>query len=221
MPPVQSSTPAQDVTSPPTKSKLKLPVLISIIIFLIVIGIASAAYLFLNNSNKQKACTLEAKICPDGSTVGRTGPNCEFAPCPSSQAPQGKPTDPTASWKTYTNTDHGFSFKYPQGFNPIVTNDIPAQFSLRFEKGTDSFAFDAKPTDYGSFESRLTPTKTTVINEISWILYPESEYCDAGECGKTSKSYQTKYNDMYYTIYLTTIDEDVAEQILSTFKFTK
>jgi len=30
------------------------------------------------------ACTAEAKICPDGSAVGRTGPNCEFAPCPSS-----------------------------------------------------------------------------------------------------------------------------------------
>jgi len=30
----------------------------------------------------QKACTLEAKVCPDGSSVGRTGPNCEFAPCP-------------------------------------------------------------------------------------------------------------------------------------------
>ena len=27
-------------------------------------------------------CTLEAKLCPDGSAVGRTGPNCEFAPCP-------------------------------------------------------------------------------------------------------------------------------------------
>jgi hypothetical protein len=30
----------------------------------------------------QKACTLEAKLCPDGSYVGRTGPNCEFAACP-------------------------------------------------------------------------------------------------------------------------------------------
>ena len=29
-----------------------------------------------------KACTMEAKICPDGSSVGRTGPNCEFSPCP-------------------------------------------------------------------------------------------------------------------------------------------
>lgn len=28
------------------------------------------------------ACTLEAKICPDGTAVGRVGPNCEFAACP-------------------------------------------------------------------------------------------------------------------------------------------
>jgi hypothetical protein len=28
------------------------------------------------------ACTMEAKVCPDGSTVGRVGPNCEFAACP-------------------------------------------------------------------------------------------------------------------------------------------
>ena len=31
---------------------------------------------------KQVACTMEAKICPEGSAVGRTGPNCEFALCP-------------------------------------------------------------------------------------------------------------------------------------------
>src|SRR5487761_2425848 len=29
-----------------------------------------------------QACTAEAKLCPDGSSVGRTGPNCEFAVCP-------------------------------------------------------------------------------------------------------------------------------------------
>ena len=29
-----------------------------------------------------KGCTEEAKVCPDGSAVGRTGPNCEFAACP-------------------------------------------------------------------------------------------------------------------------------------------
>ena len=28
------------------------------------------------------ACTMEAKLCPDGSAVGRSGPNCEFSACP-------------------------------------------------------------------------------------------------------------------------------------------
>jgi len=31
---------------------------------------------------KPVACTAEAKICPDGSAVGRVGPNCEFKSCP-------------------------------------------------------------------------------------------------------------------------------------------
>lgn len=33
-----------------------------------------------------KACTEEAKQCPDGSSVGRSGPNCAFAPCPTGVA---------------------------------------------------------------------------------------------------------------------------------------
>ncbi len=37
-------------------------------------------------------CTMEAKQCPDGSYVGRSGPNCEFAPCPSSSLPSGNCT---------------------------------------------------------------------------------------------------------------------------------
>ena len=30
----------------------------------------------------QTACTMDAKLCPDGSSVGRSGPKCEFAACP-------------------------------------------------------------------------------------------------------------------------------------------
>ncbi|MCF7865303.1 MAG: hypothetical protein K9M11_02250 [Candidatus Pacebacteria bacterium] len=28
------------------------------------------------------ACTMDARICPDGSAVGRSGPSCEFSACP-------------------------------------------------------------------------------------------------------------------------------------------
>lgn len=43
------------------------------------------------------ACTMEAKACPDGSFVGRTGPNCEFAACPTPAAPTS--TAPTSTTK--------------------------------------------------------------------------------------------------------------------------
>ncbi|PIP55521.1 MAG: hypothetical protein CO183_00815 [Candidatus Zambryskibacteria bacterium CG_4_9_14_3_um_filter_42_9] len=38
------------------------------------------------DGNGPVACTMEAKICPDGSAVGRTGPNCEFATCPGEES---------------------------------------------------------------------------------------------------------------------------------------
>lgn len=33
------------------------------------------------NEEKPVACAMDAKLCPDGSYVGRSGPNCEFL-CP-------------------------------------------------------------------------------------------------------------------------------------------
>lgn len=54
---------------------------IMLILILAVFGIVSQ----MNMSFAPEvpvACTQEAKICPDGSAVGRTGPNCEFAECP-------------------------------------------------------------------------------------------------------------------------------------------
>jgi len=38
-----------------------------------------------SQKNGGAQCTMEAKVCPDGTSVGRTGPNCEFAPCPKAQ----------------------------------------------------------------------------------------------------------------------------------------
>ena len=50
--------------------------------------LAIAAIIALSSCAKQPngvACTMEAKMCPDGSYVGRQGPNCEFAKCPKTE----------------------------------------------------------------------------------------------------------------------------------------
>lgn len=51
-------------------------------------------------------CTQEAKLCPDGSYVGRTGPRCEFAQCPDEAN--------NDLWKLSTDGQAGISFKYPE-----------------------------------------------------------------------------------------------------------
>ena len=53
-----------------------------VIIILIIVGILVSIQLL----NKQPiACTSDAKICPDGTGVGRVPPDCEFKPCPVSK----------------------------------------------------------------------------------------------------------------------------------------
>lgn len=47
-------------------------------------------------SDEGVVCTQEAKQCPDGSYVGRSGPQCQFADCPSVVVP------PTSSVQTGT-----------------------------------------------------------------------------------------------------------------------
>ena len=61
----------------------------SALIAMIAVGLAGAGVFFLSITPSQApgpgadwvACTADAMQCPDGSYVGRTGPNCEFV-CP-------------------------------------------------------------------------------------------------------------------------------------------
>lgn len=61
--------------------------LIAGIVLIIVVGIGGFLYRNMLERNtipqpEVTACTADAKICPDGSSVGRVAPLCEFAACP-------------------------------------------------------------------------------------------------------------------------------------------
>lgn len=83
---------------------MKKIIIISIILVILATGGYFAEKYLV--SNKPVACTTEAKICPDGSSVGRTGPNCEFSQCPS----------PSADWRNYTNNEYGFKMTFPDSW---------------------------------------------------------------------------------------------------------
>jgi len=54
----------------------------------LIVGVAgTVAYMSTTKALPPKeenavACTMDARICPDGSAVGRVGPKCQFADCP-------------------------------------------------------------------------------------------------------------------------------------------
>ena len=49
---------------------------------IIIFGIALMMFLAACSQVGNAPCAEDAKLCPDGTAVGRTGPNCEFAKCP-------------------------------------------------------------------------------------------------------------------------------------------
>ena len=66
----------------------------------LVIALGIAGVIFFSAREHAEAptvvCTMEARQCPDGSYVGRVGPQCDFAPCPtatssSSETPSEDP----------------------------------------------------------------------------------------------------------------------------------
>ncbi|MDO8530459.1 MAG: hypothetical protein Q7S10_03605 [bacterium] len=96
------------------QSKHKPFLLIIAIIFLaaIVVGLV----LFFNTSQQEVACTMEAKVCPDGSSVGRTGPLCEFAACPSNTV--------IKDWNTSSDSEQGIVFLYPEKLPTTYINTL-------------------------------------------------------------------------------------------------
>lgn len=86
-----------------------------VVAFVVVIASGGVYYYFLSrapSADEQIFCTQEAKQCPDGSYVSRTGPQCEFAQCPSQPAATSASQIPD-DWKTYRNEKYGFEFRYP------------------------------------------------------------------------------------------------------------
>ncbi len=113
------------------------PVII-ILGIVLLLGIIGGVYFWGTRKNvivpiTPKACTQEAKICPDGSSVGRTGPNCEFSPCPTVKPTISKTADETGNWKIYINNELGYQFKYPGDW--VVDTNKSKPFTAKYLVG--------------------------------------------------------------------------------------
>lgn len=101
-----------------------------IVLIFSVLFIAIAVFAFqirkIQTIPERVACSMEAKLCPDGSAVGRSGPDCAFAPCPGSESIPPKPIPVSLDC-------NGAGEKCPNGYTciqkcgpPVVRDDEPA-----------------------------------------------------------------------------------------------
>ena len=80
---------------------MKSLVLKLVVLIVILALVAAVFYTVTHNPTLEKpipegvVCTMEAKLCPDGSYVGRSGPKCEFAACPGSTSTTTPATNAT------------------------------------------------------------------------------------------------------------------------------
>jgi len=129
---------------------------IAAIVIAIVVALLGAGTYFVSTrqiSPSPKACTQEAKLCPDGSYVSRTGPDCEFAECPDGEQISLREGQRESSFlleKIYPDRVTGLNFmEYPvardQGYpvtlriGEVVSNGCTVTLTLAGRSGAAEF----------------------------------------------------------------------------------
>ncbi|MDD4625444.1 MAG: hypothetical protein PHC82_03925 [Candidatus Pacebacteria bacterium] len=77
------------------------------------IGIAFFSWQKFFESESPISCTAEARLCPDGSYVGRVLPNCDFAECPPAENFKNPYMEKAIA--DYLLTQNDFSWKTEEG----------------------------------------------------------------------------------------------------------
>lgn len=189
---VQTPPPLVEVPPPANKASLLSKFALFALLFSLVAAGIYVVWTKVIPGVTKKACTMEAKVCPDGTSVGRVAPSCDFAPCPTS-SPSTTP-DPTVDWETYTNSKYGFQIKYPNSYKIVSDNYGWPKAIFMLYKGGQPYDLVIEVWDKESdYKSKYQNLQTTlVVKEV---------------VGK-------------FIILLNMNNEPEVDQIRSTFQFT-
>lgn len=140
--------------------------LIAGIVLIVVLGVGSLVYRnALEHPNQPVACPLDAKICPDGTSEGRTGLSCTFPPCP-------PPNDSIDSVN--------IAYAVPDGFSQIESGG--AQYLREYASSASSTAAAyIAISDYpiAASSTALATIEATAISGTSGAPVPQTAYSAA------------------------------------------
>jgi len=118
-------------------------------------------------------CDNDAKLCPDGSTVLRSGAQCEFALCPSMFGE-------VRNWQNRKDNKSGISFKYPAtlGSQYVTAREWPPSVTLSKDTYKCEINTSAK-------NASATTTHEESYNNTTYCVSEERE----GAAGSTYVQY--------------------------------
>jgi hypothetical protein len=214
-----------------------------LIIFLIALIIGGTYYSIQKKKTRESSSMPQSAIdagCKD------TTDDCGFVvlPIESKSQIQATSTISTKDWKTYTNTEFGFSFKYPSKYvatencncNKTDTGDVVI-VTTKSELSNNEFVFgiwkSETPVGLYAFDDDLEIQNFTNLEQIRDYFKTKNNvaYSKTIFSGKTAYTYSSldtikyelQYKEHYFRISQTRNEafQNVSNQITASFVFTK
>lgn len=138
--------------------------------------------------NTGTVCTMDAYVCPNGTTVGRTGANCQFV-CPST-------TNITSSSYTYTDGCYTYSFNQNTRATTILSNNCQSNYGY-YQQPSYSYTSPVVSTSY------IQPTQSYYTQPSSWYYSQNVSSINSYLLNYTTpyNGYSNYYNTSYYPSY--------------------
>ncbi len=138
----------------------KLHIILGVIIFILSVVFGVVLYKNKHQTPVVTACPADAMMCPDGTSVGRTGPNCEFAICkqelPSYMEPLPEEVASTTPVASTTNTSTSKSNAPKSVVKTVVDSVVEV-----VQKVTESLGLTDKPNVVVTTQINQTNTQNT------------------------------------------------------------
>lgn len=212
---VSNSVPT--VTTVPTndqqpKTNGFLVILLSI---LLITSLAIAGFFAFQTQKLVKELTF---LRTEPTPMATTEPTTEPVATSSSEV------DPTAGWKTYTNTEIGFNLRYPTGWSMISAN-LPRVASFDTKSNNSGEFFIAYHKNIDDLSKWLTDNQAGKIIDNKNINGNQFLIVKGGVLN-VSREYFTKVGTNNYVRLVvepfpnSAVADSTIDQILSTFKFT-
>jgi hypothetical protein len=137
----------------------------SLFLGIIAIVLAGIGGLVYRNAIEQRgqviACPVDAKVCPDGTSVGRIGTSCVFPVCP-------PPNDTISSL--------GISFAVPDGFERIDLPESVVAYQLQTASSTTLSRIHIHQYPISASSTALKTIQETALGDASGLPVSATAY---------------------------------------------